>query len=279
MPGRLLTPQTGAAAAGAESRETGVPMGVYRLTIPEAVQESLNPNARNGSSSFKSQQQQFLRDYRNSAYPSPKPSRYLEVPLITPSKTWLESPELGQFDDGSTSSVFTSGSSRTSHTSHATSDDDFLLMDCASRTCSIDDVFPQQAPKRHSSASYSDMAFRREQRKRLVVVPPSEAMDTQRDTSLAMTLSFRRELDVEDERVDESLALWEDEDTEVDHQTRRKVVNEHPAPHSWHAGDSTASTSGSSRNKKKKKRSSTFFNGLFSGLSISSSRKFRKSVS
>lgn len=220
-------------------------MGVYRLTIPESIQDSLNPKARNGSSSFRTQR---------------------------PREVCRNNSTVSESDDCSVnSSVFTANSTSTRTT--ISDCDDSVLMDFASRASSIDDVLfscAPQVPKRHSTACCTDMAFRREQRKRNFE-PPTVDTNNNNNTSssLAMTLSFRRELDLEDDRVDHSLALWEE--TPVEHV--RPVRNVHPAPHSWHAGD-TAASSGSSRNKKKLSKS--FFNGLFLGLT---SRRSRKSAS
>lgn len=283
MPGRLLTPQI--AAFGSEIGLSTI-MGVYKLTIPEVIQESLNPSARNDSSSFKTQwQQPILRDYRNSGAPPPSPRRPSRASKTSfehaaaPSDQQLEKLMMSDQDDGNSSDVFTTSSTRNSR--DTISDDDSILMEFASRASSIDDVFFVQAPKRHSTACCSDMAFRREQRKKLMHVEPTvdeqAGLQLRNTSSLAMNWSFRRELEAEDEGVDESLALWEETvpGDGIQPVTRsRNVVNNniHPAPNSWHAGDTA-----SSRNYKKKSTSS-FFNGLFSGLNLSTSRiRFRKS--
>lgn len=265
MPGRVMIPQTAL-------RETRTTPEVYKLTFPGMGAEE--PTSKSGfRGSF------IVRRFQNG---------YRKV---QPSKTSFDAPELESFstatatssEDHSSSiadaSVFTA-STRTSRTGTIISGDDSFLLTELSRSNA------DFTPARHSTACCTDLALRRELRKKFHVEPTVDE-DDQRD-NFAMGHSFRREL--EKEVSVESLALWEEtEQLPAAAPLSRgpaapKVQNK--APHSWHAGDPAAlsrlNTTYSSRNKglesilrgPKKK---SFFNGFFSGLSFSSSRKSRKS--
>lgn len=289
------------------SREAGTTMGVYKLTFPGS---SASQESRLGSKTSSGFRNAFMgRRFHNVEYSKLAP-QLMSAKTSTASSS-LEAPEMEHFaaiseDDElrSNESVFAASTAgtRTSNmisdddssliefasrastrTSNTISDDDSSLMEFASRTSMSVDVDFTAHPARHSTACCSDLAFRRELRKRFHVEPALDENGLRRDSTSSFTLgnSFRRELEKED-RV-ESLALWE----ETDHRTqptstRNVVAAQNAAPHSWHAGDTVASSRNSTRNKGLdailRKKKSSFFNGFFSGLSFSSSRKSRKSL-
>ncbi|KAG0631395.1 hypothetical protein M758_1G250300 [Ceratodon purpureus] len=256
MPGRVLARQ---ADSLQDISSPTTKMGVYKLTFPG---DQRSPTTAK-TTPFR---------------PSNLGRGFVPSARVQPlSKTSEESSELEHFtsvamatdtiSEDDTTSIFTS-STRTSNT---ISDDDISLADFAMRSTSAD-----FAPARHSTACCTDLALRRELRKKFHVEPAlDEAPDTLRD-SFAMGHSFRRELEKED-RV-ESLALWEETETPASNSSRTITKD---MPHSWH-GDTASSMS--SRNKgleaifrKPKKASASFFNGFFSGLTFSTSRRSRKS--
>ncbi|KAG0580738.1 hypothetical protein KC19_4G195300 [Ceratodon purpureus] len=302
MPGKLLTPQSA-------SQEAGKAMGVYKLTFPGS---SAGQDSGYGSKASSGLRNAFTGRRPHNVDYSKLAQQSMSAKTLTASSC-LEAPEMEHFvaiseddelqsnepvfrassagmrrsgnmtsDDDSTLMEFASRASM--RTSNVTiSDDDSSLMEFASRTSTSVDVEFTAQPARHSTACCSDLAFRRELRKRLNAEHTVVENGLRRDSTSSFTLgnSFRRELEKED-RV-ESLALWEETDHRTQPTCNRNVVAAHnAAPHSWHAGDTAASSRTSSRNKGLdailRKKKSSFFNGFFSGLSFSSSRKSRKSL-
>nr|PNR49136.1 hypothetical protein PHYPA_011032 [Physcomitrium patens] len=191
---------------------------------------------------------------------------------VQPSKSLLESPELETFNTDAISEDDSSVFTASTRTSNTISDDDSLVLDFGRASADLGRASIDFAPARHSTACCTDLAFRRELRRRFQFEPPLDESTGLRN-SFAMGHSFRRELEKED--CVESLALWEETEAPA---SRDRVVQKGTFPHPWH-GD-TAST-GSSRNgtleslfRKPKK---SFLNGLFSGLNFTSTRRSRKS--
>lgn len=264
MPGKASDAKTESSSEPSAAATTT--MGVYKLTFPGDA----SPTTTTTTFRHASMGRRFIPGYT--------PSRVQPVAKSTS----LESPELEHFttvgmamsvtdtiSEDDATSVFTS-STRTSNT---VSDDDISLADFAVRTTSAEFL-----PARHSTACCTDVALRRELRKKFHTEPTlDEARNTLSD-SFAMGHSFRRELEIED-RV-ESLALWEETEMLSTTSSRDRNISK-DMPHSWH-GDTASSMS--SRNKglesifrKPKKASSNFFNGFFSGLPFSAARRSRKS--
>lgn len=261
MPGRVLVPQTDSSQ---ESSFATPEMGVYKLTFPG---DQKSPTTAK-STPFRPSNlgRGFIPSYAT-ARVQPMAKTYLESPVLEHFTTVAMATDTISEDDAI--SIFTS-STRTSNT---VSDDDISLADFAVRSTSAD-----FAPARHSTACCTDLALRRELRKKFHVEPALDEAPNTLSDSFAMGHSFRRELEKED-RV-ESLALWEETEMPASNFSRDRTITK-DMPHSWH-GDTASSMS--SRNKgleaifrKPKKASSSFFNGFFSGLTFSTSRRSRKS--
>lgn len=244
MPGRVLIPETA-------SRESGK-MENYKLAFPGAPQQQSTKSGFRGSFMGR----RFNNDFRK----------------VQPSKTSMESPEVDICNTGTISEDDSSVFTASTRTSNTISDDDSLVLDFGRASADLGRASIDFAPARHSTACCTDLAFRRELRRRFQFEPPLDESTGLRN-SFAMGHSFRRELEKED--CVESLALWEETEAPA---SRDRVVQKGTFPHPWH-GD-TAST-GSSRNgtleslfRKPKK---SFLNGLFSGLNFTSTRRSRKS--
>lgn len=224
----------------------GAKMGVYKLTFPGEASPTVTATSKFAPFRQSSVARRFIPSYANGRV----------QPVAKASS--LESPEMERMatDEDDVTSVFTA-STRTSNT--ISDDDDVSLADFAVRSSS------DFLPARHSTACCTDVALRRELRRKFLVEP-----------ALAVGHSFRRELlDQEDDRV-ESLALWEES---VDPPCDRSISKDLP----WH-GDIASSTSSRNRGleslfrKPRKASSLSFFTGFFSGLPFSTSRgRSRKS--
>jgi hypothetical protein len=214
-------------------------MGVFKLTFPGETSPTVTATSKFSPFRQSSVARRFIPSYAT--------GRVQPVAKATS----LESPEMAADEDDATS-VFTA--------STRTSDDDVSLADFAVRSTS------DFVPARHSTACCTDVALRRELRRKFHVEP-----------ALAVGHSFRRELlDQEEDRV-ESLALWEE--SVVDTPCHRSISKDLP----WH-GDIASSASSRNRGleslfrKPRKASSLSFFTGFFSGLPFSTSRgRSRKS--
>jgi hypothetical protein len=228
MPGRLLVGETGKA------------MGAYKLTFPGSLASQESMTIAGFRNAFAGRRLRNV-EYRNAAQQSTA-SRSLEAPEMEHFASISEDDELHSNESVSTASSnaisdddYSLTDRASTRTRNTVSDDDALLMEFASRA----DDFAAQ-PMRHSTACCSDLAFRRELRKRTLPVEP--AVDERLDSASSFTLgnsSFRLELEKED-RV-ESLALWEERDHRTRPSSTRNVAASLAAPHSWHAGDTAAS--------------------------------------
>lgn len=232
-------------------------MAVYKMSFPGSPHKSAaSPTTKSG--------------FRGAMFPGRRSNAKVQPTL----RSFLESPEPERFSDRGTSSeddsssLFTA-STRTSNT--LTSDDDASLRELSLRSGTSTTSSNDLLPARHSTACCTDLALRRELRKKFHIEPAVDEPAPR--NSFAMGHSFRRELEVED-RV-ESLALWEE--TEMTTSSRDRVVRKDVN----NAFGDSALSMGSGRKGleplfRKPKKSGSFFNGFFSGLSFSTSRRLRK---